>query len=55
MATAHLNALETKHAELENQIAMEEARPAPDDVKLHTLKRQKLRLKDEIMVQATRH
>ena len=55
MANAHLNALENKHAELESQIAMEEARPAPDDVKLHTLKRQKLRLKDEIMVQATRH
>ena len=48
MANAHLTALESKHNELEAMIAKEEARPAPDDVKLHTLKKQKLRLKDEL-------
>ncbi len=48
MANAHLTALETKHADLEFRIAKEKARPAPDDVKLAMLKKQKLRLKDEL-------
>ena len=48
MANAHLTALESKHHQLEAMIAKEEARPAPDVVKIHSLKKQKLRLKDEL-------
>jgi uncharacterized protein len=48
VANAHLTALESKHNELDAIIAKEEARPAPDVVKIHTLKKQKLRLKDEL-------
>lgn len=48
VANAHLTALESKHDQLEAMIAKEEARPAPDVVKIHTLKKQKLRLKDEL-------
>ena len=46
MATAHFNALASKHAELEARIDSEEARPAPDDALLLSLKKQKLRIKD---------
>lgn len=48
MPNAHLSALESKHAGLENRIATESQRPAPDDVLIATLKKQKLRLKEEI-------
>ncbi|WP_321397311.1 YdcH family protein [Emcibacter sp.] len=47
-AAAHINALSEKHAILEQRIDEEEHRPAPDEVVLHELKREKLRLKDEI-------
>ena len=47
-AEAHLSALETKHSELENQIDGELHRPAPDQSRLTTLKREKLRLKQQI-------
>ena len=48
MNTGHLNALETKHATLESRIAAEQARPSPDATTIAELKRQKLRLKEEI-------
>ena len=48
MNTGHLTALETKHATLENRIADEQARPSPDQSVIADLKRQKLRLKEEI-------
>lgn len=41
-------ALKAKHQALEDKIQEEEARPHPDDVTLHQLKREKLRIKDEI-------
>jgi len=48
MNTGHRTALETKHATLESRIAAEQARPAPDAAAIAELKRQKLRLKEEI-------
>jgi hypothetical protein len=44
----HVVQLQVKHSELEAAIEKENARPHPDDIYLHDLKRQKLRLKDEI-------
>lgn len=38
-----------RHAELQKQIDTEYQRPAPDDIHIHELKREKLRLKDEIV------
>lgn len=45
---ARMNSLNARHAELENRIELEEHRPLPDDVTLSDLKRQKLRIKDEL-------
>lgn len=45
---AHLTTLETKKAILEKAILDENHRPAPDTVRLTKLKREKLRLKEEI-------
>jgi len=44
----HVDALRAKHAELENLIDEEEHRPHPDDIVITELKRQKLRIKDQI-------
>jgi hypothetical protein len=44
----HIAALRQKHAHLEKMVCEETTRPQPDDVRLHELKREKLRLKDEI-------
>lgn len=48
MQTSHQVALETKHAGLERLIVQESQRPVPDPVTLASLKKQKLRLKEEI-------
>ncbi|NQV22404.1 MAG: YdcH family protein [Rhodospirillales bacterium] len=40
--------LRERHAELQKQIDSEYQRPIPDDVHLHELKREKLRLKDQL-------
>jgi hypothetical protein len=45
---AHLVELSEKHRALDRKIEEEMARPTSDDLKLAELKRQKLRLKDEI-------
>ena len=45
---ARLRSLEDRHATLERQVAEEDARPHPDETELTRLKREKLRLKDEI-------
>jgi hypothetical protein len=42
--------LPVKHAEIDRMIQEEEHRPHPDDGALAELKRQKLRIKDEIAV-----
>ena len=45
----HIEALKTKKAALETAINEEMARPLPDEVVLANLKRQKLKLKEEII------
>ena len=41
-------ALKAKHQALENALAKELNRPHPDDTEISNLKKQKLRIKDEI-------
>lgn len=48
MESMHISALQTKHAGLERQIQMEMARPLPDDTLVASLKRKKLRIKEEL-------
>jgi hypothetical protein len=48
MENLHLAALEARHAGLEARIVSELQRPAPDAAAVASLKKQKLRLKDEI-------
>ncbi|MTI45620.1 hypothetical protein JM93_00754 [Roseibium hamelinense] len=43
-----LKALRSQHETLEHQIRREEKRPAPDVVHVRTLKKFKLRIRDEI-------
>lgn len=47
-ASSHMTALQTKHAGYEAQLREEMARPSPDASTLQYLKKQKLRLKEEI-------
>ena len=48
MDTSHANALLQKHAVLDRHIHEEMSRPMPDDVMIQQLKKQKLRLKEEL-------
>jgi hypothetical protein len=48
MQSSHHSALEIKHATLDRRLAEERGRPHPDDMVIADLKRQKLRLKEEI-------
>lgn len=48
MPTTHQAALESKHAVLDRRIAEEGQRPLPDAAVLSGLKKQKLRLKEEL-------
>ncbi|MCC7016682.1 MAG: YdcH family protein [Rhodospirillales bacterium] len=43
-----LEALKARHQALESAIAEENAHSHPDEVRINTLKKQKLRIKDEI-------
>ncbi len=43
-----LDALKARHEALESAIAEEKNHPQPDESRIHTLKKQKLRIKDEI-------
>ncbi len=45
---ARLQSLKNKHSELEANLQAEEARPHPDESRIHRLKREKLQVKDEI-------
>jgi hypothetical protein len=45
---SHLAELERKHRALDAEIEQELARPAQDDIKLASLKRKKLQIKDNI-------
>jgi hypothetical protein len=46
---AHIAELAEKHKTLERKIEMEVARPGSDDLEIHRLKLEKLKLKDEIV------
>ncbi len=50
MDQSHFVALETKHAELDRRIDEEIHRPLPDTAILATLKKQKLKLKEEMLL-----
>jgi hypothetical protein len=53
---AHLAQLERKHKHLEQEIETELTHPNVDDVKLATLKRRKLKIKDQIVtIRETKH
>ncbi len=55
MPTTHsLDDLKAKHASLEHQLEEQTARPHPDDTVITDLKRQKLKVKDQI-AEITRH
>ncbi len=45
---SHMSALRMKHAELEDKLDREENRPLPDIGLIHSLKKQKLHIKDVI-------
>jgi hypothetical protein len=48
MESSHVAALQAKHEGLEQRIRDEMARPAPDSTIVQTLKKQKLRIKEEL-------
>jgi hypothetical protein len=48
MANAHLASLTARHARLDESVTAETRRPLPDQAKLAQLKREKLKLKEEI-------
>ena len=48
METSHVSALQLKHAGLERQLEQELSRPLPDLATIQTLKKRKLRIKEEL-------
>lgn len=46
--SARIESLKKRHNEIEEQLHIEESRPAQDEVKINKLKRDKLTIKDEI-------
>ena len=48
MDNGHVEALASKHAAIHAKIVIEEHRAHPDEAILHRLKKEKLRLKDEL-------
>ncbi|MGI9361023.1 MAG: YdcH family protein [Parasphingorhabdus sp.] len=51
MVQNYLSALRAKHANLDRKISEEEGRPFPDTIRLHDLKKQKLRLKETLLAE----
>ena len=49
MQQAHLSALQTRHADIEARITEENQRPAPDMATISRLKKEKLKVKDEMV------
>lgn len=43
-----ISSLKNKHQHLEHAIQTENNRPIPDEVQIHALKKEKLKIKDEI-------
>lgn len=48
MQNAHIEALSAKHSSLDRRITSEMTRPLPDQMLIAELKKQKLRVKDEM-------
>ena len=48
MSSPHQAALESKHAVLDRRLAEESGRPLPDQAAVAALKKQKLKLKEEL-------
>ena len=48
MDTSHASSLQLKHAGLERRIEEEMSRPMPDPAMLQELKKQKLRIKEQL-------
>lgn len=48
MDSSHISALHAKHAGLDVRLRNEAARPAPDQMLVATLKKQKLQIKQEL-------
>jgi hypothetical protein len=48
MEASHVSALQLKHAGLERQLEEEMNRPLPDLATVQTLKKRKLRIKEEL-------
>jgi hypothetical protein len=50
MESSHVAALQAKHQGLERQLRDEMSRPVPDMSMIQSLKKQKLRLKEELLI-----
>lgn len=48
MESSHVSALQNKHAGLEAKLREELNRPAPDTATIQQIKKQKLRIKEEL-------
>lgn len=48
MQSSHIAALQSKHEGLERRIREELGRPSPDETVIQSLKKKKLRIKEEI-------
>ncbi|MBO6837059.1 MAG: DUF465 domain-containing protein [Alphaproteobacteria bacterium] len=49
MSTVHrIESLKSKHAQIDQHLMAENARPMPDEAKLLSLKKKKLQIKDEL-------
>lgn len=48
MPNAHVTTLNARHAQLDAKLAEERGRPLPDAARLTKIKREKLRLKEEL-------
>lgn len=46
--TERVSALKQRHQTLQHQIDVEETRPLPDEAQIAVLKKQKLKIKDEL-------
>jgi hypothetical protein len=50
MDSSHVSALQAKHEGLERRLQEEMSRPAPDSTMVQALKKQKLRIKEELLL-----
>ncbi|MBF0248079.1 MAG: YdcH family protein [Alphaproteobacteria bacterium] len=45
---SRIDSLKSRHHELESAIEAENAKPYPNDIEIHALKKEKLKIKDEL-------